>query len=131
MKKDFRDIRKAIPVDPYWYDELGTPRYDVFHPTMLGVYDNYAVYGTIECQACGEQFEVGAGSTGYSAGTRPWTLKDIVEKYHYGDPPIHECVGDTMMSENFTVLQAWEHDHAGDWNRVSALETVILSPEAH
>lgn len=132
MLPDFADIRSRITEEPTWYDGQGTPRYGPFHPEDLGVYDDCALLAEIACQDCGRRFLVGEGSSPmdrvrrdaeYKGATSenppdhpgPWTFHAGIfltwwtEKFHYGDPPRHGCVGDTMNSEPLRIVEAWMH----------------------
>jgi hypothetical protein len=112
MLPDYADIKDAIPVGPLWWDGHGVPRYAPFAPDMLGVYDHIAVLYEIECQSCGERFDVGVGWAEYSFvwGHEKPVLHDIADKctqFHYGDPPRHGCAGDTENCIDLEVKQAW------------------------
>ena len=115
MLPSYDDIREAIPAPPLWFDGNGVPRYAPFDPDMLGVYDKICVLYQIECQSCSQQFLVGEGWTDYDlvwGHEEPVTYKieDVCAAYHYGDPPRHGCVGDTMNCIDLTVVQAWERN---------------------
>ncbi len=156
MLPDYDDIKSRIAEPPTWYDGNGTPRYGEFKPEMLGVYDDCAILVEIACQNCHERFLVGEGSyqmDRYSAQLRTAALKgtsagDIkmlsaeeyltrwAEHYSYGDPPAHGCVGDTMGSVEFRVVQAFlrNKDYSGgadreEWLRQPHLEKDIDPPE--
>ena len=112
MLPDYVDIIEAAHVDPLWWDGHGVPRFAPFEPDMLGVYDHIAILYEIECQACGEHFDVGVGWTEYSF---VWghddpvmhNIGDKCERFHYGDPPRHACVGDTENCIDLAVKEAW------------------------
>ncbi len=40
------------------------------------------------------------------------TIEEMIRGYHYGDPPSHGCIGDTMNSVPRSTLQVW-NNHAG------------------
>lgn len=111
MLPDYDDIKKRIQEPPLWYDQNGVPRYDKFHPSMLGIYDSYAILVRISCQDCLTQFLV---SHGWNPYTYIWqsqhvpTMEEVIDLYHYGDPPRHGCTGDTMNCHDHEVVEAWE-----------------------
>ena len=72
----------------------------------------------IACQLCGEKFDVEMHS-------HVWCPIGHPKKLHYGDPPIHGCIGDTMNCEDLAVLEAWHREPLGDWERVLELEGPI------
>lgn len=43
-----------------------------------------------------------------SSETKRLTLKETVESFHYGDPPSHGCVGDTMGAIEIKTLEVWD-----------------------
>lgn len=57
MYRLYRDIRDKLG-EPLWHDEHGVPRYVAFHPSMCGVYDVHVALLEIECQGCGEHFQL-------------------------------------------------------------------------
>jgi hypothetical protein len=128
MLPDFDDIKQLIPQDPIWYTEGGVPRYAPFHPEMLGVYDKQALLVAIACQNCGKPFLVGWGSPGYRWANGQYTqedLEDIAKHFHYGDPPRHGCVGDTMNCIDLSIEEAWSrgsHPTLPGWVRRHRLE---------
>lgn len=148
MHPSYSDITSRIEEEPSWWDSNGVPRYGPFEPEALGVYDDAAVLVLIGCQACERQFLIGIGSSGSSryethlllqafTGTKSqgespnadeW-LAHISESFHYGDPPRHGCVGDTMNCIDLELLQAWRQRRGfkewvdkGRWERVSRYE---------
>lgn len=56
----YTDLRERLG-EPLWHDSHGVPRYAPFHPTMLGVYDDWAALFEVTCCGCGQRFECGAG----------------------------------------------------------------------
>lgn len=109
MLPDYTDIIERAGT-PKWYDGHGVPRYHDFHPQKLGVYDRYAVFAEIECQSCSTPFDVGVGWDGYQfRGDEGHFKLNVVAKFHYGDPPRHGCIGDTMNSVPRRVIGAWRH----------------------
>lgn len=118
MKAKYLDILSHITEEPSWYDQNGTPRYDEFHPSHCpNIYSDQVVLLRIACQACCKQFHVEMHGNWYSPMGRPREL-------HYGDPPRHGCVGDTMNCDDLEVLQAWTKD-LSDWVRRHDLEGVM------
>ena len=119
MLPDYKDITDRITETPQWYDEHGVPRYEPFHPDMLGIYDSEAALISIECQNCGEPFLVGIGFNKMEIFSREGhyarpTAKDIMS-YHYGDPPRHNCIGDTMNVISRKVVEFWvKHEEGVD-----------------
>lgn len=146
MLPDYDDITSRIPTRPQWYDGNGVPRYAPFEPRMMGVYDQVAVLAKIRCQDCRAEFLVGEGWSnldiykrfaGHDETPEIWVwreaegvqpaghyldyeaaLKMLVDSYHYGDPPRHGCVGDTMNSEPIDIVEAWSYDKdAKGWGK--------------
>ena len=118
MRENYSDILGRIKEPPTWYDANGTPRYGEFHPDKCpDIYSNQVALLEIACQDCGKTFLVEM-HTGIFDGkrTRPPT------KWHYGDPPIHGCVGDTMNCEDLSVVQFWKREDAITWVRHTEFE---------
>jgi hypothetical protein len=126
MKDRYIDIRGRINEEPAWYDENGAPRYGEFTPDNCpNIYSGMVILVRIACQDCGEEFNVEMHAGGWSnRGEFP------PKKWHYGDPPAHGCVGDTMNCIDVEVLQVWKRapflSNGPDWNRVPELEGVVL-----
>lgn len=144
MLPDFADIHEAAGhVRPDWYDENGTPRYAVFHPDMLGVYDAYALLVTIACQSCAARFGVGLGWGRHDlfrmgllpAGPSVDVLTELASGFKFGDPPRHGCGGDSMTSVAVRVEEAWEKGGVPrprafpKWERRTDVEEVDVLPE--
>ena len=151
MLPDYADIRKRIKSEPLWFDEGGVPRYDAFRPAMLGIYDTYAVYYEIACQACHQRFNVAEGwqEWEWRSGAllpRPLPSPERIKGLHYGDPPRHDCpgAGESMNCDDLRVLEFWRKDcdcekakgegHAKDcgrfdWRRDSSLEIPLQDAE--
>lgn len=137
MLPSYDDIRSRLG-DPVWFDDHGVPRYEPFEPDMLGVYDTYAALLTIGCQGCNREFQVGIGRAVTDAVERapvdevadwwPPTLPNDVDgrpwgwSWHYGDPPRHGCIGDTMNSVPVAVVEFWRRDKEGSEGRLMATE---------
>lgn len=111
----FDDITSRITEKPSWYDSNGVPRYGKFNPEMCGVYAKYIAYMEIACQSCDKRFEVASEVDMMSVRepVRP-TLAGkssawhCIGSFHYGDPPAHGCIGDTMNSIPIRVIEFWE-----------------------
>lgn len=128
MLRDYADITSRIPEKPIWYDEQGVPRYEMFTPDQLGIYDDLCCLQLIACQNCGEQFKVAHSTSktwAWLHGNEPTTPAEIALS-HYGDPPRHACVGDTMNVDLVEVIQVWQkkemkweldHEAIGNTNR--------------
>lgn len=115
MKTNYLDIISRIEGPPLWYDQNGTPRYDEFHPEFCpNIYSNEVVLLRIECQDCGLPLDVEMHSSFWQSLGNP-------KKLHYGDPPAHGCVGDTMNCDDIEVLQAWRRVDF-EWERVREFE---------
>jgi hypothetical protein len=120
MHETYDDIKDRIDEEPTWYDANGVPRYGEFKPERCpNIYSNQVVLFRIRCQGCSKTFDVEAHSSWFASIKRPRRL-------HYGDPPAHGCVGDTMNCEDEEVLQVWHRpDAAGLWVRRPELEGPI------
>jgi hypothetical protein len=101
--------------EPDWYGPHGEPRYGKFRPDMLSVYWRVAVFFEIECQYCEKRFKV----ADFQTETDVWGIlrfdgpykkakKLTPEALHYGDPPNHGCVGDTMNCYEIEAIEWWE-----------------------
>lgn len=135
MLPDYSDIINHADTEPIWFDQNGVPRFESFHPQMLGVYTKYALYATIACQSCGKRFNVGCGYNAYDFlydGTiQHYELDKLAKNFHYGDPPPHGCMGDTMNCEDIETLQVYELnlDDGYNWVRVPELEGLDIRPD--
>jgi hypothetical protein len=148
MLPDRRDITSRISDPIKWWDEDGCPRYNNFHPDMLAnIYAREAALLDIQCQACEKHFLVAMSQDYPSIGWEPVDktiyerrpiplevacsfkvgpkMAERIDYLHYGDPPIHGCVGDTMNCEDKRVVQFWRCDK-GEWERVPELEREIV-----
>jgi len=140
MRQEYADIKSRLG-EPLWYDENGTPRYEPFQPRLCSdIYAKEAALLLIECQACGETFEVAVVRSPFSAliilgvlDSR--TLAEDIESgsVHYGDPPAHDgCpAGPTMNCIDKAVLQYWRKREAApwEWERIRGLEGEIEEEE--
>ena len=122
MHESYIDILSRIEEQPGWYDQNGTPRYGEFSPRRCpNIYSHKVVLMKIACQCCGRYFNV-------EMHTSLWDRNNTVppSRWHYGDPPAHGCIGDTMNCEDLEILQVWRKESAADeWERVYELEGVI------
>lgn len=116
MLPSYSDIRALTDAQPLWFDRNGVPRYAPFHPSMLGVYDRFAVLAEIECQSCGERFAIGEGRPKHvihMVRGEPEIIEQDLEKmarsFVYGDPPRHDCPGggETMSCVERRIVEAW------------------------
>ena len=119
MLASYEDIRKRIPEEPTWYDQNGVPRYGDFTPKdHHNIYSNHVALLLIHCQDCGEKFKV-------AMGDGIWNSRDFIPKnLHYGDPPRHNCVGDTMNCDDIAVLEVWAKEDM-EWVRHPEMEGLI------
>lgn len=141
MLRDYADITSRLGA-PKWWDDHGVPRYEPFHPGMLGVYDDVAALLDIACQSCPRRFHV-AMSTSLAwlcVRSKDRKISDGVPLptlepgfYHYGDPPPHGCVGDTMNCEDLRVLEFWtkrwsapDADTFKEWVRLPEQEVPLM-----
>lgn len=156
MLVGFEDIiERAGPPD--WHDEHGTPRYGAFHPKYVTVYNKRVAMYVIACQDCNKKFRVshvykdpiswphmfiqekygGPPDTpptedeeGWNAWKEKFKEGQIPENYHFGDPPAHGCVGDTMNSIPLACEQWWERDLDLAWHRVEDKEVIFYDNAA-
>ena len=117
MHQPYDDITSRIKESVSWYDQNGTPRYGKFTPEACpNIYSNQVVLLRIACQRCGYEFLVEMHA-GFFEELHP-------KKLHYGDPPFHSCIGDTMNCEEMKVVEVWYRD-GFEWKRKSELEGLI------
>lgn len=129
MKNNFADILALTDQEPKWYDENGTPRFAEFSPELCpNIYADTVFLMYIQCQYCQRGFYVEMHSTVFSP------LPRHPKHLHYGDPPPHGCVGDTMNCMDIRIVQAWRRlpiekvvESLGDevWERVKELEVAM------
>lgn len=141
MLPDYDDIRELIDRPPDWFDKYGVPRYKPFSPDMLGIYDDFALLVLIQCQSCTQFMKVGSGWSHYDQYRyfrmgddlpEPWTLRDLAEGYHYGDPPRHGCpgAGETMGCIEIKIQEAWTRDRKKrEWVRDAGVEKIDIYPD--
>jgi hypothetical protein len=119
MHNNYKDIKSKITEDPSWYDSNGTPRYGNFNPRNCpNIYSDQVALLRIHCGYCGAGFDV-------EMHTDIWqgTLQSP-KKWHYGDPPIHNCVGDTMNCDDVSVLEFWVRQDS-TWERRQEFEGLV------
>jgi hypothetical protein len=125
MLRDYDDITSRLG-EPEWYDDQGVPRYKPFHPKACGVYDRVVAFLSIRCQSCQRPFSVAVCRDMMNFrdiynpdATYTLPTHDDHGSFHYGDPPRHDCVGDTMNCDHGRVLELWEQaDPFKGWKRI-------------
>ena len=117
MKESYKDITSRIAEAPTWWDSNGAPRYGEFSPGRCpNIYSDTVVLLKIACQNCGKEFDVEMNLGFFDPDFNPLKL-------HYGDPPIHDCTGDTMNCDDLEVLQIWHRNSGmGNWKRIRKIE---------
>lgn len=155
MKAGYEDILSRLG-EPLWYDYEGVPRYDSFHPNLCGVYASFVSYNQIACQSCVKKFFVAVEICNFeippsfkfpipppigeaqkiekvvnkldsSNFPSPW---DQIGSFHYGDPPIHRCFGDSMNSVPVRIIEFWQKGPLKDtpcWSRIPRFEFEIVN----
>jgi hypothetical protein len=128
MNAYYEDIRTRIKEEPKWFDCHGVPRYEVFTPEQSpNIYAEEVVLIEISCQDCRSKFLVEMNwwsmikrifnrhSESFSTVMRQYlALPDKDKHYspvHYGDPPAHGCVGDTMNCYDLKIVEFWKKDN--------------------
>jgi len=155
MLRAYNDIKDRIKDPILWYDRNGVPRYDAFCPEMCNVYAQYVAYIEIGCQRCGLRFMVSSEidffekqAAGFCLPIPPpqgdqKKVEEVIEtlddehisawervaSFHYGDPPSHDCVGDTMNSVPLRIVEFWERASPGTWKRNSKFEFEFLDKD--
>lgn len=136
MRTNYEDIISKLG-EPIWYDVYGVPRYCEYKPEEGTVYPEASCYMEIACQACQKSFNVVQERDKYHAGP-PMVLPEVKEgdsdswdtvgSFHYGDPPIHGCVGDTMNSVPIKVIEFWRRLDCR-WEKIERLTNYNLMPK--
>ena len=118
MKHDYPDITSRISETPLWYDSNGVPRYAPFSPRLCpNIYANDVVLMRIICQDCGRSFDVEMhGDSFHPIGE--------LSELHYGDPPCHGCVGDSMNCIDIAIVESWQNERF-DWVRHKEQEVLF------
>lgn len=150
MLASFMDIKTRIKEAPKWFDSNGVPRYGKFHPDLCpNIYADEMVLLEIACQDCGRRFLVemnwdkfgsflrGGKIPSFRKRLMEWKkLSDEKKKeewspIHYGDPPIHGCVGDTMNVYDLRLVQLWARSKKFPWTmtRRRRLEIELMSKD--
>lgn len=127
MKQSYKDIIDKLGAPIFW-DEVGCPRYEKFHPSLSSnIYAQEVALVLIGCQSCRFKFKVCFSSIGYRVINNTYMeeslSKHIIDKtIHYGDPPNYCChSGATMNSEPINVIEFWRRDNF-KWKRDKKLE---------
>lgn len=144
MFETYNDITNKLG-PPLWWDSNGVPRYKVFHPSMMGVYVDYAALISISCQGCNRRLKVGwdfdplhllCYIPGHPAGDEVWAKsrfklpdKESPGSVGYGDAPAHYdgmdrlCSGCTMTTDVTRIHEFWRKDKKEiEWKRDHSLE---------
>lgn len=128
MHPDYSDITSRLG-KPLWYyhQSVAMPRYEPFHPDLLGVYDHVAALTVIRCQCCRMEFfasvsfsdidriERRQGQATFPEIKLP-TAEDPGWFDCWGDPPRHGSMegacaaGDTMTSDFVRIAEFWIKD---------------------
>jgi len=135
MLESYLDITTRINEEPKWHDSNGVPRYDKFHPNYCpDIYADEVILLKIACQGCGMKFLVemhfnklwaiiqGRKSESFSERIKKWNKQNRKEwpPIHYGDPPRHDCIGDTMNVYDLRIIEFWHrprHEKDKNWER--------------
>lgn len=137
MKPLYSDILERLG-DPLWWDQRGVPRYEPFHPSMVGIDADVVVLATIQCQFCGHPFRVAIEidhwdhprivATAWNDGERVVEALQR-ESVGYGDPPrlLTPCceAGVTATSEIHGIHEVWVfgmRDKVTKWYKVEGWE---------
>lgn len=120
MWPEYQDIIERAG-RPDWYWNKGVPRYGAFSPEMCGIYDTSVAFLEIACQDCAKRFHV-AVSFHALHGDPVLPTADKINWFHYGDPPRHGCIGDTMNVDTLKVIEFWQKQFPLRWVRRPDLE---------
>ncbi len=126
----YKDIRNRLGA-PLWHDSYGVPRYDEFHPKLLGIYDKYAVLFLVQCQTCHQLFPCAFGMPGYHFVNDKFDIIDNVDDFlkyvTWGDAPYHEeeqqCSGTTMSTSIVKLLSVWSQE-SGKWESLEITQAM-------
>ena len=111
MQALYSDILSLTAKPPRWYDQNGVPRYCEFHPHYCpDILSPEVALLRIACRHCGQEFEAEVHAEYFGRLGSSSSL-------HYGDPPAHSCVGDSMNCRDLAVLQVWRRQ-ALEWLKV-------------
>lgn len=121
MKAAYEDIKEKIKQEPIWYDTHGVPRYKLFHPKFSpNIYATECCLVKIRCQYCEQEFLVELNASDDN-------LKRLMKQndLYCGDPPRHDCVGDTMTCDEINIVEFWERNGKCDWKRNKKYEVKL------
>jgi len=125
MHENYEDILSRIDEPPKWYDQNGTPRYGDFVPhSCPNIYSSQVGLFKIACQYCHQHFTIEMHSGLFDS--RQYCPPS---KWHYGDPPTHDCVGDTMNCDDLAVIEFWVKNTELIWRRAKEFEVRIDDDE--
>jgi hypothetical protein len=118
MHENYEDIKSRIEEEPSYYDFNGVPRYGGFSPDKCpNIYSRHVGLFRIACQNCGKEFLVEMNADIWDR-----MLEIPPKKWHYGDPPIHGCIGDTMNCIDLEVIEFWHKGSDFEWTRMVGFE---------
>ena len=123
--------KKILQDPPKWFDSNGVPRYEQPHPSFCpNIYADAVLFYEIACQQCDRRFIVETfWDSRWKSTSPPPPIYDISNRaVHYGDPPAHDCGGDTMNSIPLCVVQFWQRNSIDGWHHVSKFDGVNLRP---
>lgn len=138
MKATFEDITSRVQESPSWHDMNGTPRYGKFIPKNCpDIYAEEIALIEIGCQSCQKMFQVEMHWSHMNSGIGGLPIPRLSENpafVHYGDPPNHGCVGDTMNCLDYKILEFYKPlpieqitgENWGDFLRCPDLEISLL-----
>ncbi len=142
MLREYSDIIKRLG-PPLWFDDNGVPRYEPFHPSMCGIYDEYVALLDLRCQRCSSSILVAVERRKYQYWPEiketqlPHEKTGDLGGFHYGDPPRHNmdgsyhnkgdgwgshCSGVTMTSFPARIIEFWFKNADHNWERDPAKE---------
>lgn len=124
MWPDYNDIKSRIAEPPTWYTSEGVPRWGVPTDGDTNIYADEGIVILVGCQGCDSKFHIvweqkntdemfnyiRAGKDWPDGKPMECTLVNNAlngDVPHMGDPPRHDCVGDTMNSIPFLVSHWW------------------------
>lgn len=134
MNESYEDIKSLTKRKPDWFDSNGVPRYAKFKPDMCpNIYAKEVLLLEIACQDCRQKFLVEYhddsvfGRDEIAKRMRDWARRHRENRsefipVHYGDPPVHGCIGDTMNCDDIRIVEFWRQNDKTDWERVKKFE---------